>query len=105
MPSLGSELQFNEVIDGVQLTEVHRPDGVRRASGYPAACAWRMPFPIAAPCALIGTSKFFELAVATGLYGLGSSAALATVVGVLVEVPVMLSLVVIANATRSGFQV
>ncbi|WP_228242209.1 ACR3 family arsenite efflux transporter [Porphyrobacter sp. GA68] len=72
---------------------------------YAAAWAWRVPFPIAAPCALIGTSNFFELAVAVaiGLFGLGSGAALATVVGVLVEVPVMLSLVAFANATRRRF--
>ena len=62
----------------------------------------RVPFEIAAPCALIGTSNFFELAVAVaiGLYGLESGAALATVVGVLVEVPVMLSLVAWSNARR-----
>ncbi|MBB5984624.1 ACR3 family arsenite efflux transporter [Sphingobium lignivorans] len=72
---------------------------------YAAAWAWRIPFPIAAPCALIATSNFFELAVAVaiGLFGLGSGAALATVVGVLVEVPVMLSLVAIANRTRRRF--
>jgi arsenite transporter len=72
---------------------------------YAAAWAWRVPFPVAAPCALIGTSNFFELAVAVaiGLFGLGSGAALATVVGVLVEVPVMLSLVAFANATRRHF--
>jgi ACR3 family arsenite transporter len=54
---------------------------------------------------LIGTSNFFELAVAVaiGLFGLHSGAALATVVGVLVEVPVMLSLVAIANRTRGRF--
>jgi arsenite transporter len=72
---------------------------------YGWAKAWRVPHTIAAPCALIGTSNFFELAVAVaiGLFGLGSGAALATVVGVLVEVPVMLSLVAIANRTRASF--
>lgn len=74
-----------------------------------AACgatrAWRIPFNVAAPCALIGTSNFFELAVAVaiGLFGLGSAAALATVVGVLVEAPVMLSLVAFANRTKHWF--
>jgi ACR3 family arsenite transporter len=72
---------------------------------YAAAWAWRVPFNVAAPCALIGTSNFFELAVAVAisLFGLNSGAALATVVGVLVEVPVMLSLVAIANRTRNLF--
>ncbi len=72
---------------------------------YGWARVWQVPHAIAAPCALIGTSNFFELAVAVaiGLFGLGSGAALATVVGVLVEVPVMLSLVAIANRTRAGF--
>ncbi len=72
---------------------------------YGWAKAWRVPHAVAAPCALIGTSNFFELAVAVaiGLFGLGSGAALATVVGVLVEVPVMLSLVAIANRTRAHF--
>jgi len=66
---------------------------------------WRVPFDTAAPAALIGTSNFFELAVAVAisLFGLHSGAALATVVGVLVEVPVMLSLVAIANRTRGRF--
>jgi len=75
------------------------------ALAYAAAWAWRIPFAVAAPCALIGTSNFFELAVAVAisLFGLGSGAALATVVGVLVEVPVMLSLVAIANRTRALF--
>ncbi len=72
---------------------------------YGAAKFWRVPFNVAAPCALIGTSNFFELAVAVAisLFGLGSGAALATVVGVLVEVPVMLSLVAFANRTRGWF--
>jgi ACR3 family arsenite transporter len=72
---------------------------------YAAAWTWRVPFNIAAPCALIGTSNFFELAVAVAisLFGLQSGAALATVVGVLVEVPVMLSLVGFANRTQQHF--
>ena len=70
--------------------------------------AWRLkvPFKVAAPCAMIGTSNFFELAVAVAisLFGLNSGAALATVVGVLVEVPVMLSLVAFANKTKYAFE-
>jgi arsenite transporter len=75
------------------------------ALGYAWAFAWKLPHKVAAPCALIGTSNFFELAVAVaiGLFGLNSGAALATVVGVLVEVPVMLSLVAFANRTRDRF--
>ena len=72
---------------------------------YGWAYLWRVPFTTAAPAALIGTSNFFELAVAVAisLFGLNSGAALATVVGVLVEVPVMLSLVALANRTRAHF--
>jgi len=75
------------------------------AIAYGWAYLWRVPFTTAAPAALIGTSNFFELAVAVAisLFGLNSGAALATVVGVLVEVPVMLSLVAIANKTRPFF--
>lgn len=75
------------------------------AIGYLAAFKLQLPHQIAAPACLIGTSNFFELsvAVAVSLFGLHSGAALATVVGVLVEVPVMLSLVWLANKTRSFF--
>ena len=75
------------------------------ALAYGAAWVWKVPHRIAAPCAMIGTSNFFELAVAVAisLFGLNSGAALATVVGVLVEVPVMLSLVAFANRTRRAF--
>jgi len=75
------------------------------AIAYGAARLWRVPFRIAAPCALIGTSNFFELAVAVaiGLFGLNSGAALVTVVGVLVEVPVMLTLVAFSNRTQHWF--
>ena len=73
--------------------------------GYGAAKAMKLPHKIAAPACMIGTSNFFELAVAVAiaLFGLHSGAALATVVGVLVEVPVMLTLVAIANRTQHWF--
>ncbi|MEA5001683.1 MAG: ACR3 family arsenite efflux transporter [Endomicrobiaceae bacterium] len=76
------------------------------AVSYFAAKKIRLPFDIAAPAAMIGTSNFFELAVAVAisLFGLNSGAALATVVGVLVEVPVMLSLVSFANKTQRWFK-
>jgi ACR3 family arsenite transporter len=66
---------------------------------------FRVPYAVAAPGALIGASNFFELAVATAiaLYGPGSGAALATVVGVLVEVPVMLSVCRMCISTRTWF--
>jgi len=72
---------------------------------YGAAKVIHLPRNIAAPACLIGTSNFFELAVAVAisLFGLNSGAALATVVGVLVEVPVMLSLVAIVNRTTHWF--
>ncbi len=73
--------------------------------GYAIAWFLKIPHRISAPAALIGTSNFFELAVAVaiGVFGINSGAALATVVGVLVEVPVMLSLVGFANRTRHYF--
>lgn len=75
------------------------------AVAYAGAKWLRLPHNIAAPACMISTSNFFELAVAVAisLFGLHSGAALATVVGVLVEVPVMLSLVAFANRTRHWF--
>jgi len=72
---------------------------------YGAARLLKLPFDVAAPAAMIGTSNFFELAVAVAisLFGLTSTAALTTVVGVLIEVPVMLSLVAFANRTQRWF--
>jgi len=69
------------------------------------AKAWKLPHDIAAPAGMIGASNFFELAVAVAIsvFGLSSGATLATVVGVLVEVPVMLTLVRIANRTKRWF--
>ncbi|SHE29098.1 arsenite transporter, ACR3 family [Atopostipes suicloacalis DSM 15692] len=73
--------------------------------GYGGAKACKLPFSIAAPAAMVGTSNFFELAVAVSiaLFGLNSGATLATVVGVLIEVPTMLLLVRFANKTQHWF--
>ncbi|MBW8334631.1 MAG: ACR3 family arsenite efflux transporter [Prolixibacteraceae bacterium] len=72
---------------------------------YGWAKKWKLPHNIAAPAAMIGASNFFELSVAVAivLFGMNSGATLVTVVGVLVEVPVMLTLVKIANGTREKF--
>ena len=75
------------------------------AIGYGWARVWKVPYEVAAPAGMIGASNFFELsvAVAISLFGLTSGAVLATVVGVLTEVPVMLSLVAIAKRTKHWF--
>jgi ACR3 family arsenite transporter len=72
---------------------------------YELMRAFRVQHAVAAPGALIGASNFFELAVATAiaLFGPESGAALATVVGVLIEVPVMLSVCAACNRTRHWF--
>lgn len=72
---------------------------------YMWAKRWKLPHNVASPAAMIGASNFFELAVAVAIavFGLKSPAALATIVGVLVEVPVMLTLVRISNRTRRWF--
>jgi len=73
---------------------------------YTAGKLLKLPHDVAAPAGLIGASNFFELAVAVAiaLFGATSPVALATIVGVLVEVPVMLALVRIANNTRHWFK-
>lgn len=76
------------------------------ALGYALAKALRLPFADAAPAALIGASNHFEVAIATAviLFGLSSGAALATVVGVLIEVPIMLALVAFCKKSRHWFK-
>ena len=66
---------------------------------------WKLPFNVAAPAGMIGASNFFELAVAVALslFGVKSGAVLATIVGVLEEVPIMLTLVAISKSTRHWF--
>ena len=75
------------------------------AKGYFSAKAMRLDYADAAPAAMIGASNHFEVAIATAtvLFGISSGAALATVVGVLIEVPVMLMLVRICLRTRHWF--
>ncbi len=75
------------------------------AIAYGWSWLWRLPHAVGAPAGFVGASNFFELAVAVAiaLFGLTSGATLATVVGVLVEVPVMLSLVWIATRTRQAY--
>ena len=76
------------------------------AIAYAACKLWKLPHKIAAPAGMIGASNFFELAVAVAvaLFGTTSPAALATTVGVLTEVPVMLFLVKVANSTKGWFK-
>lgn len=73
--------------------------------GYLSAKLLKIPQNIAAPASMVGASNFFELAVAIAiaLYGIGSPVALATTVGVLIEVPLMLTLVKIINNTRQWY--
>jgi len=104
-------IQANTIIDNPQVIALIAVPLLLQSYGiffltYSLAKRIELPHKIAAPAALIGTSNFFELAVAISisLFGLHSGAALATVVGVLVEVPVMLSLVAYANRTRGDFQ-
>ena len=101
----GNVILDNPVLILVLATPILIQSYAMFALAYGWAWVWRVPHKVAAPCALIGTSNFFELAVAVaiGLFGLNSGAALVTVVGVLVEVPVMLSLVWFANRTRERF--
>ncbi len=75
------------------------------ALAFYVAYKMKLPYSIAAPCGMIGASNFFELAVAVSisLFGLSSGATLTTVVGVLVEVPVMLMLVRYANSVQHKF--
>ncbi len=77
------------------------------AIAYTWSHAWKLPYEVAAPAGMIGASNFFELAVAVAisLFGLQSGAALSTTVGVLTEVPIMLSLVKIASHTRNWFSI
>jgi len=74
--------------------------------GYGAAKLLKLPYQDAAPAAMIGASNHFEVAIATStmLFGLSSGAALATVVGVLIEVPVMLMLVKFCLRTEKYFE-
>ena len=79
---------------------------VNAALAYGLNRRFGVPHRVAGPSALIGASNFFELAVATaiGLFGLDSGAALATVVGVLIEVPVMLAVVAVVNRSQAWYQ-
>ena len=104
-------IQANTIVDNPQVIALIAVPLLLQSYGiffltYSLAKRIALPHNIAAPAALIGTSNFFELAVAISisLFGLHSGAALATVVGVLVEVPVMLSLVAYANRTKSSFE-
>ncbi|MAZ89234.1 MAG: arsenical-resistance protein [Cellvibrionaceae bacterium] len=104
-------IQANTIVDNPQVIALIAVPLLLQSYGiffltYSLAKRITLPHNIAAPAALIGTSNFFELAVAISisLFGLHSGAALATVVGVLVEVPVMLSLVAYANRTKSSFE-
>jgi ACR3 family arsenite transporter len=100
----GTIIEQPQVIAMIAIPLILQSYGVF-AIGLIGARLLRLPHDIAGPACLIGTSNFFELAVAVAisLFGLNSGAALATVVGVLVEVPVMLSLVAVVNRSRGWF--
>ena len=107
MPVLGADMQAGTLVDQPFVIALIAVPLLLQSYGV-FALAWagarwlKLPHAVAGPAGLIGTSNFFELAVAVAisLFGLHSGAALATVVGVLVEVPVMLSLVRWVNARR-----
>ena len=103
---------FFQMVGGLEIARVNIAVGVLIQIYFNSALAYWLnrrlgvAHNVACPSALIGASNFFELAVAAAisLFGFESGAALATVVGVLIEVPVMLSVVRIVNASRQWYE-